>query len=84
MAATVAALTVERRRPRPAVRWPDAIGANLSLESGPSGCQRVPGDIFVDVNRLGVLSEVIQPRKAAGAVALERSLAGVFSTSTVC
>jgi len=61
---TVSSLTAERRSSRTVVGRTDSIRADLSLE--PSACrgERVARDIFVDVNSLSVLSEVVKSREA--------------------
>jgi len=56
----------------------DSFGADLSLEAGAGGGKRVDRDIFVYVDGLGVLTEVVEAGEATGTVALEGSLASVF------
>lgn len=56
----------------------NSVGSDLSLESSSGGCQRVNRDIFVDVYRLRMLAQVVQPRESSRAMTLERSLASVF------
>jgi hypothetical protein len=51
----------------------------LPLISGPGGRQGVHGDVFVDVHRLGVLPQIVEPGKAPPAVAAERALPCVLS-----
>lgn len=70
--------TAASGRARPVAGLSYTLGANLPLEARAGGGEGVHGDVFVDVNGLGVLAEVIEAGEAAGAVALERSLAGVF------
>lgn len=56
---------------------------NLSLEPGPCCCQGVQRDIFVDMDSLGVLAEVVEPRELSAAVASKRSLPRVLPVSSV-
>lgn len=77
----VAALAAASARASPAWRT-HAVCTHLALEPRPCGSQRVTGDLLIDVDRLGMLSQVIESRKASGAVALEGTLAGVFSDVT--
>ena len=65
----------------PATCRSDPVGPNLPLESSSRCGKRVDRDVFVDVNRLGVLSQVIQPRESPRAVALKGTLASMFSIS---
>lgn len=61
-------------------RRPDSICPNLPLESRPCGGQRILWNVFILVNRLGMLSKVIEPRESARAVTLERTFTCVFSS----
>ena len=60
------------------VRRPYAIGSYLSLEPGTCSCQGIRGDFFIHVYCLRMLSQIIQPRKASGAMTLERSFSSMF------
>lgn len=57
----------------------DPVGADLALVASPRGGERVAGDVFVDVDGLGVLAEVVEAGEPTVAVALERPFTGVFS-----
>ena len=58
------------------------ICADLTLEARASGSQRIPGDLFVDMHGLGMLPQVIKTGESPGAVALERTFAGVLADMT--
>jgi len=60
-------------------RLSHSVGPDLTLESSSACCERVVGNVFVDMNCLGVLSQVIKTGESSSAVALKRPLAGVFS-----
>ena len=75
---TVCPLTARRARPR-ATLGTDPVCPNLALESRPRSREGVPGDLLVDVHRLGVLAQVIESGEAPSAVALEWALPGVFA-----
>lgn len=78
MTPTVAALTPSCACPGPA--WgPHAICPDLALEPSSRGGQRIPWYFFIDVDGLGVLSEVIESRKASRAVALKGTFSGVLA-----
>lgn len=72
------ALTARRSGTRATLR-PDAVGPDLTLEARAGRGQGISGDLFVDVDRLGMLTEIVQPREATGAMALKRALARVFA-----
>ena len=75
------ALTARRSGTRATLR-PDAVGPDLTLEARASGSQRIPGDLFVDMHGLGMLPQVIKTGESPGAVALERTFAGVLADMT--
>lgn len=56
----------------------DTISANLALESSPCRSQRIGRDLLIDMNGLGMLTEVIESGKPAIAVALKGTLARMF------
>jgi hypothetical protein len=60
VAADLARLTAPCGGPAAIPGGPHPIGPYLSLEASAGGGQRVLGDIFVLVDRLGMLSQVIQ------------------------
>lgn len=55
-----------------------SVGANLSLVPRASSSEGVHGDIFINMHSLGMLPKVVQSRKSARAVTLERALSGVL------
>lgn len=57
---------------------PNSFGPDLALESRAGGSQGIAGNVFVAVHRLSMLPQVVQTGEPAGAVALERSFAGVL------
>lgn len=78
MAAAMRSLAAGRRRARSRSRRTDPIGADLALETGPRRGEGVARDLFVDVDRLCVLAEIVQAGKAAGTVALKGTFARMF------
>lgn len=79
MTSVVATVASQGRCARTACGWADPVGPDLSLEPRAGRRQRVSGNVFVDVDGLSVLPEVVESREAARAVTLERSFAGVFT-----
>lgn len=61
----------------------DPVSPDLSLESGPSRSERVARNVFVYMYCLSMLSEVVEARKSATAVALERSFTRMLSVEHV-
>lgn len=59
----------------------NTIRSYLSLESCTCSCERIPGDFLIDVHCLGMLSQVIEARKAPVAMALKRPFTGVLSVN---
>ena len=57
---------------------PDTLGPDLTLEAGTGGSQRLGWNFLVDMHRLGMLSQIVQPREASIAMALKRSLTSMF------
>lgn len=57
----------------------DSIGPYCPLKSGTGGSEGVVRDIFIYMDGLGVLSEIVEAGEFSLAVALEGSLAGMFS-----
>lgn len=80
MSPTPADLTSCSRSSRPTSWWPYPICSDLSLKSCTCGRQGVLGNLFVQVNRLCMLSEIVESRESTGAVTLERTFASMFST----
>jgi hypothetical protein len=63
-----------------AVSWRSyAVGPYLALEPRAGRGERFGRDVFVDVDGLSVLSEVVQARESSRAVALEGSFASVLT-----
>lgn len=60
------------------------VGANLPLVSRAGGGQRIERYVFVYVDGLGMLSEVVETRESSLAVALKRALASVFPVEVPC
>jgi hypothetical protein len=60
-------------------RWTHSVRADLTLKPCTCGRQRIPRDLLIDMNRLGMLSEIVEPGEAPGAVALKGALAGVLA-----
>lgn len=56
-----------------------SIGANLPLESGAGGSERIKGNVLIYMHGLSMLSQVVETRESALAMALEGSFASVFS-----
>lgn len=67
-----------RRRGAGSARLANPVRPDLSLEPGTGCCQGIDGDIFVDMDGLGVLAKVVQTREAPRAMALEGAFACVF------
>lgn len=55
--------TPSRRCPRPA-GLPHSVSPDLPLKPCPGGGERVERNIFVDVDGLRVLPQVVEPREA--------------------
>jgi len=55
-----------------------SVRPDLALKPGSGGRKRVHRNVFVYVNSLRMLSQVVETREATRAVALKRALAGVF------
>ena len=55
------------------------IGADGTDEARGGGGEGAVGDVFVDVDGVGVLTQVVETGEAAGAVTLEWPFAGVFA-----
>ena len=66
-------------RSRPHVRRTYAVCSDLSLEPSPSRCQRVARYLFVNMDCLRMLTQVIEAGESAGAVAFEGAFTCVFS-----
>ena len=79
----MAASTCSCRSSRPAIQWADPISADLSLITCTCCGERVARYFFVDVDRLGVLSEVVKAGESPITVALERTFSSVFPASNV-
>lgn len=73
------ALRAECRRPGACAGGPHPVGAYLPLESSPRGREGVCGDVFVEMNGLSMLTEVVESREAAQAVTLEGTFSRVLS-----
>ena len=58
---------------------PHPLGADLALKSSAARGKGIVGNVFVYVDRLGVLPQVIEARESSATVAHEWSLASVFS-----
>jgi len=79
VALRVAPLASYGRGARAAARRAHTIGTDLTLEAS-AGCgEGVAGDLFIYMDGLGVLAEIVKARKASRTVALERALACVFA-----
>ena len=61
------------------VGWSDSVGTDLALEAGASGGQRVAGYVFIAMDGLGVLAQIVQSRKSPTAVTLKGSFSGMLS-----
>jgi len=61
-------------------RLAHSVSANLTLKASTGGCQRVYGDILIDMHSLGVLSKVVKAREPPRAMTLEWTLPGVFAS----
>lgn len=70
--------TSASRCPCPVSGLPYAFGAHLSLKPRAGRGKRIDGNIFVNVDGLGMLAQVVEPGESSGAVTLEWSFAGVF------
>lgn len=60
-----------------------SVSPDLPLEPRSGRRKRVHRNIFVDMHRLRMLSQIIKARKAPRAVTLERALASVFPNNMV-
>ena len=78
VSSAVRSLAAGGRRPRSSSGRSHPIRPDLSLKASPRGGQGVSRDLLVDVHGLSVLPKIVESGEAPGAVALERSLAGVF------
>ena len=67
------------RRSGSHVRRAYAVCSDLSLEPGAGRCQGVARDLFVDMYRLRMLTQVVEAGEAAGTVAFEVTFTRVFS-----
>ncbi len=56
--------TTRRRGPRPA-GLSNSVGPDLPLEACPCGGEGVERNIFVDMDSLRVLSQVVEPRESS-------------------
>ena len=59
-------------------RGPDSISPNLPLKTGPCCSQRIPWNVFVYMDRLGMLPQIVEPRKPPGTMALKGAFSGMF------
>lgn len=66
------------RCPRSISSLPYTIRSHLTLEPRTGSCQRIHGNILVDMNSLRMLPQVVQPRKTSRAVALKGPFACMF------
>lgn len=66
------------RCPRSISSLPYTIRSHLTLEPRAGSCQRIHGNILVDMNSLRMLPQVIQPRETSRAVTLKGPFACVF------
>ena len=82
MTPPVRSLTSSSRSPRSSTLRSHAIRSYLPLEPRSCSGKRISGDVFVDVDRLSMLAEVIESGELPVAVAFEWSLAGVFSVDS--
>jgi hypothetical protein len=55
------------------------VGADLPLEPGAGSGQRVSWDVFVNMDGLCMLPQIVKTREAPRAMALERALASVLA-----
>lgn len=78
MTSAMSSYTASGACPRP-TRWAHPLRPDLPLKSRPRGRQRIPGDLFIHMDRLRVLSEIVEAGEAPRAVALEGALARVFA-----
>lgn len=78
MTSTGSAYTATGACPRPS-RWTHPVRTDLTLKPCTCSCQRIPRDFLIDMDRLSMLSEIVEAGEAPGAVALEGALAGVLS-----
>lgn len=83
MSPAVASLAAQSISPRTTSGRADSICPNLPLEPCSCGSERISWDIFINMDCLGVLAQVIKARETAGAVTLERSFAGMFPVDNV-
>jgi hypothetical protein len=61
------------------VRWADAVCSDLSLKPSPGRCQGITRNLFVDMDCLCMLTQVVESRESAGTVTFEGSFARMFS-----
>lgn len=79
MAAAVCTAGATSRSSACSSRHSYPICAHLALCAGDAGSKGVPRDVFIDMNRLSMLSEVVQAGESARAMALEGPFACMFS-----
>ena len=82
MASAVASCATKRIRPRAAPWRSYTVSPDLPLEPGASCGKRLCRNVFIDMDRLCMLSQVVEPREASGAVALEGPLASVLAVES--
>jgi hypothetical protein len=75
----VTSCATKRIRPGAAPWRSYTVSPDLPLEPGASCGQRFCRNVFVDMDCLCMLSQIVEPRKASRAVALEGPLAGVLT-----
>jgi len=80
MTSTRSSLATTSTSTSPAARRPYTVSPYLALEACASSSQRVSRYFLIDMHSLRVLAQVVKARKSTGAVTLERSFTGVFST----
>ena len=78
MAATMATITANRICTRPIIWRAYSIGSDLSLEPCACSRERIARNLFVHVNCLRVLPQIVESRESARAVTLEWSFSGMF------
>lgn len=59
--------------------WSYTVGADLSLESGAGRGEGVPWDVFIDVDCLRMLAQVVESGESSGTMALKRAFTCVLA-----
>lgn len=60
-------------------RWAHSVRTDLTLKPCARSRERIPWDLLIDMDRLSMLSEIVEAGEAPGAVALKGALAGVLA-----